>query len=237
MLWQELHRNNEYIISGVSPHFRRLLHDSPPPREVMEVGCGQGRNIGYVARLHTDIGLYANDVSTDAVQLITHPNINRAICDSRATPAKSGTLTHALSWRVIHHYDERGRTEAAEELRRLLQPGGTLILAARSINDWGHGLGTQTEEHSYVVVDKTELPEGFVYYPKSECHAWHFFPQKELVQLLERQRFNIEELHPMEEPAGLPKWYKGNNAYWAIRATRTAKPRLWHLGSAEANHG
>lgn len=31
----------------------------------------------------------------------------------------------------------------------------------------------------------------------------------------------------MEEPAGIPSWYKGNNSYWVLKATRLNKPKLW----------
>lgn len=33
----------------------------------------------------------------------------------------------------------------------------------------------------------------------------------------------------MEEPAAIPKWYKGNNAYWAIQATKTKKSMIFKV--------
>lgn len=101
------------------------------------------------------------------------------------------------------------------------------IMAVRSVKDWSYGIGTPTEENSFVVLDQNELPQGLEFYKKEEYHAWHFFTIEEIISLLDRYNFYINDSISMEEPAGIPSWYKGNNSYWVLKATRLNKPKLW----------
>lgn len=58
------------------------------------------------------------------------------------------------------------------------------IMAVRSVKDWSYGIGTPTEENSFVVLDQNELPQGLEFYKKEEYHAWHFFTIEEIISLL-----------------------------------------------------
>jgi len=232
MLWQEIHQNHAYEVDGVSPVYMNLFDRSVAEMErnysIMEVGAGTGRNILYARQRTQNQGDFlATDVSSSAVDEMVAKGVEAFQADMRECPVESGRITHAISWRAIHHLPETGRSEAVDELRRVIRPGGQLIMAARSFNDWSFGIGTQTEKGSYVVLDQSELPPGMVFFPKTEYHAWHFFAPQELRSLLEKGGFDIQVLDAMSEQAGIPTWYKGENAYWVIKAEREKRELLW----------
>jgi len=221
-LWENIHSKEEYKILGVSKVFEDYVKFEKIT-EIVDIGCGTGRNIKYISSLFGNIELYATDIYPEVVNVVKSSKIETSVHDMRDCPIKSNYLSHAISWRVLHHHEARERAEAVDEIRRIIKPDGSLIMAVRSIDDWSYGFGTPTEENSFVVLDQKELPRGLPFFPKDTYHPWHFFPKKEIIKLLEKYKFEITNLDKLEEVAGLPKWYVGNNTYWTLKATRSKK--------------
>ncbi len=106
---------------------------------VVDVGCGTGALLRRVGRDRPDAGLLG--VDPDERMLATARrkaarSRDRAVRDARwvrgyaeEIPAADGTCDRVLSSLMFHHLDPAGRTAMLAEVRRVLRPGGALVLA------------------------------------------------------------------------------------------------------------
>lgn len=110
----------------------------PPGADVLEVGCGDGRDAVHLSSLgHSVVGL---DASAAAVELC-----RRAHAGSAATFVQGVVSDHAEAWQqsfdvlysrfVIHAMTEQEELALWRDARRVLRPGGQLMVECRSIND------------------------------------------------------------------------------------------------------
>jgi trans-aconitate methyltransferase len=163
-LWTNLHKKNEFIPPNISLQFHEYIIKENSLTKIIDIGCGNGRNIKYVSHLYPGKELYAVDIYPNITEKINSSLIESSISDMRECPIRNEYLSHAISWRVLHHHEEKQREEAMDEIRRILCVGGVLLMAVRSVNDWSYGIGTQTEKNSFVVLDKSELPRGMTFF-------------------------------------------------------------------------
>jgi SAM-dependent methyltransferase len=96
----------------------------PPPRRLLEVGCGTG---ALAARISSDIGceVVAIDQSPAMASAASAAVIDARVGDVQALDSPDGSFDCALAaWMLYHVADlERGLAELA----RVLEPGGRLI--------------------------------------------------------------------------------------------------------------
>ena len=104
------------------------LIERQPVRRVADVGCGPGR----VAALLADHGLdvIGVDVSRAMLEIArtAHPHIEFDVGQLDALPIESGVLAGAVCWYSIIHTPPDRLAEAFGELRRVLMPGGHVLL-------------------------------------------------------------------------------------------------------------
>jgi ubiquinone/menaquinone biosynthesis C-methylase UbiE len=102
---------------------------------VLDVGCGPG----YAARMLAEaVGPEGSVVGIDAAPEMTEYASRRArrLTNCRFQPGTAeslafpdGSFDVLVSSLVMHHLAEDGRFRAVREMRRVLRPGGTLLLA------------------------------------------------------------------------------------------------------------
>lgn len=111
-----------------------LLAHLPRDRLVVDAGCGTAKWPIYLSRAgYRCIGL---EISGDACRAARRvdPAVHLVRADTRHAPLRSGCADAVLSLGVVEH-DEAGPQEGLRELRRLLRPGGLLVLAV-PFNNW-----------------------------------------------------------------------------------------------------
>jgi ubiquinone/menaquinone biosynthesis C-methylase UbiE len=127
--------------------YRGLLAASgvKPGDRVIDVGCGTG----YFARLlGTAVGSTGAVVGIDAapemVEYASRHAQGLANCDfkvgtAESLPVASGTADVVVSALVLHHLPAEAQSAAASEMRRILRPGGTALIADLEVTEPGFG--------------------------------------------------------------------------------------------------
>ncbi|HVR41604.1 MAG TPA: class I SAM-dependent methyltransferase [Thermoanaerobaculia bacterium] len=98
----------------------------------LEVGCGQGATLNYLAEHGARmIGIDMSEVSllgarAGARELGVSENVRLARADAEHLPFAEGSFDRVISIGVLHHTPDIAG--AIEEIRRALRPGGTAII-------------------------------------------------------------------------------------------------------------
>jgi SAM-dependent methyltransferase len=105
-----------------------ILRHLPKDGLVIDAGCGTAKWPIYLRRLgHRCVGL---EISEQACRLARQidPGLPVARADTRLASVRSAVADAVLSLGVVEH-DEAGPVAGLRELRRILKPGGLLVLA------------------------------------------------------------------------------------------------------------
>jgi len=117
-----------------------MLRHLPKDGLIVDAGCGTGKWVAFLHRLgYRVVGL---DISREALGVARSvaPEVAVALADTQRTPLRDASVDAVLSLGVVEH-DERGPLEGLRELRRLLKPGGLLVLDV-PFNNWFRRLVT-----------------------------------------------------------------------------------------------
>jgi SAM-dependent methyltransferase len=119
-------------LSGPSPDLRRALADGwlPSGEAVLDVGCGAGSEAGFLHQ--TGWRVAGVDLSAAALALAaaSHPGPGYLRADLRRLPFGNAVFDAAVDRGCFHYLAAGGRQGYAAELRRVLRPGGRLLLRA-----------------------------------------------------------------------------------------------------------
>lgn len=178
------------------------------PRRVLDWGCGWGQMTDLLTRRGIDVEAF--DVDPDLPEpthrpLEVYPHLSALITpELRRLPYDDATFPAALSCGVLEHVVDPDAS--LEELRRVLEPGGTLYVYKLP------------NPHSYL--EKVARRGGLYYHGKLE-HDRLYTP-RDARALLERHGYEVVELRRANLlPLGLPG-----------RAATRAATRIWQLNRA-----
>lgn len=124
----------------------------PPNRPVVDLGCGPGRISGFVHSLGaTVIGF---DLSGEMVRQARkrHPQVQFGIGSLLALPIEDSCVGGVIGWYSIIHTPTEMLPVVFEEFRRILVPGGSVILAFQIGDEVRHlqrGYGHDITLHSW----------------------------------------------------------------------------------------
>lgn len=115
------------------PELRKLLLDNARG-SLLDVGCGAAN--GYAPELARHVGSYTGvDVSQHAVELAQAAGFDaRVIEDAAELPFPDASFDSAVCIEVLEHLFEPHA--AAREIRRVLRPGGTLVVSVPNAVYW-----------------------------------------------------------------------------------------------------
>ena len=114
-----------------------------PGDRVLDVGCGPGYFARMLARTVGSKGSVAGiDAAPEMIEYAARKASRLANCSfqagsAEALPFPDASFDVVVSSLVMHHLPADVRLQAAREMRRVLRPGGTLLLADFSIPERG----------------------------------------------------------------------------------------------------
>lgn len=103
----------------------KFINELPKNSEVLEVGCGNGKNL----LIRNDIIFKGCDISDEFVKICTSRNLDVIKDDITNLSFPNNIFDYTLSVAVIHHMvNEERRLKAISELIRITKPNGQIFI-------------------------------------------------------------------------------------------------------------
>lgn len=118
---------------------------------VLELGCGNGKTAAALVRDASSV--VALDFSRKGLEAcraaVRSPKLDVILGDLCSLPLADRSFDHVVASHVLGHLLEGERTEALEEIARVLVPGGRLLFRAFSVRDMRFGQGREVERNTF----------------------------------------------------------------------------------------
>lgn len=159
--WDE--RVESWETVAAAPAFARLadrvLRDADPDAgdRVVDFGAGTGLLALAFAPLVTSVVAIDNSGGmlerlAENARAAALTNVETLVCDMRSVPLPDGSATLIVSNYAFHHLDDAGKQLALSEARRLLVPGGRLVIC-----DMMFALSLQARDRQIVLRNLTTI--------------------------------------------------------------------------------
>ena len=175
--WNQYY-HNKVCSTKPSPFAQYIATLVEPGKQMVDLGCGNGRDTIFFAGLGMDI--VGMDLSASAIQMLEAQKVPNAkfvcgdfICHLNHTPE---CYDYAYSRVTIHAINPKQETMLLQTMYQALKPGGKFFIEVRSVHDPLYGKGKQVERNAFFY----------------DNHYRRFIVLDELVQSLERCGYRIE---------------------------------------------
>lgn len=152
--WNQMHTHYDRDAIAVDDwldQYAALIDACDTP--ILDLGCGSGNDTLYLLRKGKQV--YAVDQSENAIRNITKnfPEVAEAkvmnMLDGIDYP--DNTFDIVIADLSLHYFDASTTHKILSDIRRILRPGGHLLVRVNSIKDVNHGAGSgeEVEHHLY----------------------------------------------------------------------------------------
>jgi ubiquinone/menaquinone biosynthesis C-methylase UbiE len=178
--WDTEHKHVRWTEARDIPQIKSRLSQRS---KILDVGCGKGR---YCLPLANSHDMHGMDVSLTALRILKKKAATRelmlSLLHSSAThiPFKGNSFDAVLCTGVLQHLLEHERFETADEIRRILKPGGLLFAEVFGREDFRYG-GTKAEPHTFA------RKNGILYHYFSKKELEELFPGFEFIEFKEEK--------------------------------------------------
>ena len=175
--WNQYYKNN-LCSREPSPFAKYVSTLVEPGKTLAELGCGNGRDAIYLARLGLEVT--ALDLSKQAIEELRQQNLPGAkfVCADFITADCHAPecYDYAYSRFAIHAINEKQERLLLQSMYRALKPGGKFFIEVRSVHDPLFGKGQQLERNAFFY----------------DNHYRRFIVLEELVKRLEEEGYCVE---------------------------------------------
>jgi tRNA (uracil-5-)-methyltransferase TRM9 len=188
-----------------------LFKDLKEGEKVLDLGCGNGR--WYKVFKEKKVDYFGLDNSEKLIEIAKEnfPDAKFFVGDALNLPFQDDFFDKVYSIALLHHIpSEDFRIKVLKEAKRVLKPGGILILTCWRI----HRLREILALLKYTLLkiigrSKLDFKDFFVPWGKKMLRYYHFFTQRELENLVKKVGFEILE-------SGVVKNKRGNRQNYYI---------------------
>lgn len=106
------------------PHIRQFLDGLPSNSKVLDIGCGNGKNMDY----RKDLQMFGLEHSQALTDICVEKGLKVIQGDARSLPFEDNTFDAIIMIAVIHHIDPQEHYKVLNEIKRVLQPGGKCLI-------------------------------------------------------------------------------------------------------------
>jgi len=171
------HAADVSVIKHAESVMRDFMTGLAPHSRIVDVGAGGGEVAALASQSgHTVTGI---DVSLQMVQRFNAlglPGSTAQVGDARKLPLATGSQNAAVSSFVLIHLDRKDGIESLRELRRVLEVGGTAMVATNVETEHGSDM-----VYAHRVVAHDVMPTDF-----------HFWGRHDLLMQVQANGFDIE---------------------------------------------
>jgi ubiquinone/menaquinone biosynthesis C-methylase UbiE len=186
--WEEIHRKSD--LSRMNPHpeiakVARLFRKNNV-RRVLDLGCGAGRHLVYLAKRGFDV--YGLDFSSSGLARAmiflgqSGATGHFALHDMDVLPCDDAYFEAVISTQVIHHATFKGAHRTVKEIHRVLKDGGLVWVTLPVSKNEPSKRQKKVERGTFIPLDGRE---------KGVPH--HYFTREEISLLF--HRFKIIDFH------------------------------------------
>jgi tRNA (uracil-5-)-methyltransferase TRM9 len=110
------------------PLVKQFLDGLPSNSKVLDIGCGNGKNMKYGAQ-SKDLKMFGVEHSQALTDICLKQNLNVVQGDALSIPFNDNSFDAIIMIAVIHHIDPNEHYKVLNEINRLLRPGGTCLIS------------------------------------------------------------------------------------------------------------
>ena len=148
--WNQYYQN-QVCSTQPSPFARYVSTLVEPGRELVDLGCGNGRDALYFAGL--GLKVVGMDLSASAIQMLEErktPNVSFFCGDFISHPAHTpARYDYAYSRFTIHAINQKQEALLLQTMYQALKPGGKFFIEVRSVHDPLYGKGQPVERNAF----------------------------------------------------------------------------------------
>jgi ubiquinone/menaquinone biosynthesis C-methylase UbiE len=106
------------------PHIKSFLDGLPSNSKVLDIGCGNGKNMTY----RQDLQLYGLEHSQSLTDICIQKGLAVVQGDARNLPFEDNSFDAIIMIAVIHHINPEEHHIVLNEIKRVLKPNGSCLI-------------------------------------------------------------------------------------------------------------
>jgi ubiquinone/menaquinone biosynthesis C-methylase UbiE len=195
--WEQIHEQrtwghypNEELVRFIGRNLFRLSNAERKSVKILEVGCGQGANVWFLAK--EGFTIHGIDVSSSAItkaeKFLAETHGVKAfleVADLRDLPYESEYFDVVIDNVTIQHVTYSDHKKAYKEIYRILKPGSLFWNFHIAKESWGHGTGDLIDHETF-----DNLTEG----PLADVGTTCMLSAEDITNLLKDAGFSIISL-------------------------------------------
>jgi ubiquinone/menaquinone biosynthesis C-methylase UbiE len=197
--YREERRYREEPAVDPVPEFFEKYKEELKGGKILDLGCGNGRNLRYIARQGFEI--YGIDISEEALVQLRETleqeklsaNIQRGSFYN--LPYENKTFDCVISISVLQHNDWKGAKKAFSEISRVLKDGGLFLLRVRSTNRSLPEKRRDIRDHGITYIPATGRKAGIMLhnYSREEIEELAYDNSLEIIDIKEGMKEGKKE--------------------------------------------
>ena len=210
LIAEDFSRTRSFVWEELKP----LSQHTIPGDKVLDLGCGNGRLLQIFEGQNIEYLGVDNSEKLIEIAKEEHPQHKFQVADALNLPFPDNSFDKIYSIAVLHHIPSTEfRLQFLKEAKRVLKPGGFLIITAWNL--WQRKTAWKLLIKNIIlkILGKSKLDFRDIFYPWKDSSKkiisqryFHLFTKKELKELFKKAGFEIKETGILKKRRKEEKW-------------------------------